>query len=103
MVVGDYKAVTFDESYFGAILQYPNGDGSVEDYREFVKKANSVNCKVAVATDLMSLVLLTPPVSGCRIAFGSSQRLEFPCFMEVHLQPFLQLKMNTNVPYRGEL
>jgi glycine dehydrogenase len=81
MVVGDYKAVTFDESYFGAILQYPNGDGSVEDYREFVKKANSVNCKVAVATDLMSLVLLTPPGEwGADIAFGSSQRFGVPMF-----------------------
>lgn len=61
MVVGDYKAVTFDKGYFGAILQYPNSDGNVEDYRDFVKKAKEKDCKVAVATDLMSLVLLTPP------------------------------------------
>ena len=61
MVVGDYKTVTFDETYFGAIIQYPNSDGNVEDYRNFVKKAKEQDCKVAVATDLMSLVLLTPP------------------------------------------
>ncbi len=81
MVVGDYKTVTFDETYFGAIIQYPNSDGNVEDYRNFVKKAKEQDCKVAVATDLMSLVLLTPPGEwGADIAFGSSQRFGIPMF-----------------------
>lgn len=79
--VGDYKKAVFDGKYFGAIVQYPNSDGSIEDYREFVEKAHSENCKVAVATDLMALVLLTPPGEwGADIAFGSSQRFGIPMF-----------------------
>lgn len=79
--VGDYKKAVMDGKYFGAIIQYPNSDGKVEDYRDFVEKAHAVNCKVAVATDLMALVLLTPPGEwGADIAFGSSQRFGIPMF-----------------------
>lgn len=79
--VGDYKNFDSQKQYFGAIIQYPNSDGNVEDYRSFVEKAHASNCKVAVATDLMSLVLLTPPGEwGADIAFGSSQRFGVPMF-----------------------
>ena len=81
VVVGDYKTISFEEPFFGAIIQYPNGDGSVEDYREFVEKSHEAGCKVAVATDLMALTLLTPPGEwGADIAFGSSQRFGVPMF-----------------------
>lgn len=79
--VGDYKAVELDSKFYGAILQYPNSDGNVEDYRSFVEKAHAADCKVAVATDLLSLVLLTPPGEwNADIAFGSSQRFGIPMF-----------------------
>lgn len=81
MIVGDYKTAELDNSYFGAILQYPNGDGNVESYKDFVDKAHSTECKVAVATDLMALVMLSPPGEwGADIAFGSSQRFGVPMF-----------------------
>ena len=81
IVVGDYKTVNLDDKFFGAIVQYPNSDGNVEDYRLFVEKAHAVNCKVAVATDLLALVMLTPPGEwGADIAFGSSQRFGIPMF-----------------------
>ena len=81
VVVGDYKTISFEEPFFGAIIQYPNGDGSVEDYRGFVEKAHEADCKVAVATDLMALTMLTPPGEwGADIAFGSSQRFGVPMF-----------------------
>lgn len=81
MEVGDYKTVVLDDTYFGAIVQYPNNNGNVEDYRSFVEKAHAVDCKVAVATDLMALVMLTPPGEwGADIAFGSSQRFGIPMF-----------------------
>ncbi|MDI3505987.1 MAG: glycine dehydrogenase, partial [Bacteroidota bacterium] len=68
-------------NYFGAIVQYPDSDGKVEDYRSFVEKAHAADCKVAVATDLLALVLLTPPGEwGADIAFGSSQRFGIPMF-----------------------
>ncbi|MGI6047293.1 MAG: aminomethyl-transferring glycine dehydrogenase [Petrimonas sp.] len=79
--VGDYKNFGGDKKYFGAIVQYPNSNGNIEDYKSFVEKAHASDCKVAVATDLMALVLLTPPGEwGADIAFGSSQRFGIPMF-----------------------
>src|SRR5690554_155509 len=79
LVVGDWKNTQLDESFFGAVLQYPNGHGTVEDYRSFVQNAQSLEIKVAVGTDLMSLTLLTPPGEwGADVAFGSSQRFGVP-------------------------
>ncbi len=81
LVVGDWKTFTFDKPCFGMILQYPDGDGNVEDYRDLVEKAHEADCKVAVATDLMALVMLVPPGKwGADIAFGSSQRFGIPMF-----------------------
>ncbi|NDW17520.1 glycine dehydrogenase (aminomethyl-transferring) [Dysgonomonas sp. 216] len=81
IVQGDYKTVTLDDSFFGAVIQYPNSDGSIEDYSDFTEKAKSLDCKVAVATDLMALTLLVPPGEwGADVAFGSSQRFGVPMF-----------------------
>lgn len=81
LVIGDYETVTFDELYFGAIIQYPNSNGSIEDYADFVKKAHENNCIVAVAADILSLALLTPPGEwGADIVFGSTQRWGIPMF-----------------------
>lgn len=81
LVVGNYKTFTFTKDIFGAIVQYPNADGSIEDYKEFVARANANETRVAVAADLMSLVLLTPPGEwGADIVFGSSQRFGVPMF-----------------------
>ena len=81
MVKEDYKTFDLDDSFFGAIIQYPNNNGNVDDYSGFVEKAHAVDCKVAVATDLMALVMLTPPGDwGADIAFGSSQRFGIPMF-----------------------
>jgi glycine dehydrogenase len=66
---------------FGAILQYPDGNGSIEDYSDFVTEAHAVNCKVAVAADILSLALLTPPGEwGADIVFGSTQRWGIPMY-----------------------
>jgi glycine dehydrogenase len=37
VVYGDYKTAQIDETFFGALVQYPNDKGSIEDYREFIK------------------------------------------------------------------
>ncbi len=79
LVFGDHKTATIDESYFGAIVQYPDSNGQVEDYRSFINKAHAVNAKVVMATDLLALTLLTPPGElGADVAIGSSQRLGVP-------------------------
>jgi glycine dehydrogenase len=78
---GDYQTVEFTGKEFGAIIQYPNSDGSVEDYKAFVEKAGAAGIKVAVAADLLSLCLLTPPGEwGADVVFGSSQRFGIPMF-----------------------
>ncbi len=79
--IGDYKTLEFTPEIFGCIIQYPNANGNVEDYREFVEKAHAANCKVAVDADIMSLALLVPPGEwGADIVFGSTQRLGIPMF-----------------------
>lgn len=81
IVTGDYKTFAFTPEVFGAIVQYPNADGSIEDYQEFINRAHANGTKVAVAADLMSLVLLTPPGEwGADVVFGSSQRFGIPMF-----------------------
>ena len=77
--IGDYASYKLSDKNFGAIIQYPNADGSVEDYSDFVAKAHSLDCKVAVAADILSLALLTPPGEwGADIVFGSTQRWGIP-------------------------
>jgi glycine dehydrogenase len=79
--VGNYKEFEPSPEVFGCILQYPAADGSVANYRDFTAKAHAAECKVAVAADILSLVLLTPPGEwGADIVFGSTQRLGIPMF-----------------------
>ncbi|MBO7417571.1 MAG: aminomethyl-transferring glycine dehydrogenase [Bacteroidaceae bacterium] len=78
---GNYKTAELMPETFACIIQYPNAEGNVEDYRKFVEKAHSADCKVAVAADILSLALLTPPGEwGADIVFGSSQRLGTPMY-----------------------
>ncbi len=79
LVFGDYKNADLDETYFGAIVQYPNRNGLVADYRDFIDYAHSVNAQVVMATDLLALTLLTPPGElGADVAVGNSQRFGVP-------------------------
>jgi len=79
LVSGDYRNANIDESYFGAIVQYPNDKGSIEDYREFIKKVQSAKGYVVMATDLLALTLLTSPGElGADAAVGSAQRFGVP-------------------------
>jgi glycine dehydrogenase len=71
--------VELDDTYFGAILQYPDQKGQVNDYFSFTEKAHTNGISVGVAADLMSLALLTPPGEwGADAVFGSSQRFGVP-------------------------
>lgn len=79
LIFGDYQSVNPDDTYFGALVQYPDCTGSVEDYRAFIKKFHGVNAQVIMATDLLALTLLTSPGElGADVAIGSSQRLGVP-------------------------
>ncbi|GHV22982.1 glycine dehydrogenase (decarboxylating) [Bacteroidia bacterium] len=81
IVRGDYKKINFTGKIFGAIVQFPDSDGNMEDYREFIAKANAAEVKVAVGADILSLVLLAPPGEwGAEVVFGSTQRFGIPMF-----------------------
>ena len=79
LVFGDWNSFQFNDKNFGAILQYPNKIGAVEDYTTFVNSAHEKNALVAVASDLMALVKLTPPGEwGADVVLGNSQRFGVP-------------------------
>lgn len=79
LVIGDWSLVVGNlssEEYFGAIIQCPNADGSVEDYEGFVAACHTAGVKVTVIADLMSLALLKP--LDADIMVGSAQRFGLP-------------------------
>ncbi len=79
LVIGDFKTVTLNDKLYGALLQYPAANGVVHDYSEFVGRAKEHGMTIAVAADIMSLVLLTPPGEwGADIVLGSTQRFGVP-------------------------
>jgi len=79
LVFGDYKTTVIDNTFFGALLQYPNDNGSIEDYRSFIDTIHAAGGFVVMATDLLALTLLTPPGElGADAAVGSAQRFGVP-------------------------
>src|SRR3954469_4944253 len=79
VIVGDWRKAPIGNEVFGALIQYPATDGAVHDYRQFCERAHAVQALVTCATDLMSLVLLTPPGEwGADVAVGNSQRFGVP-------------------------
>ena len=79
IVIGDYNSANIDETYFGAIVQYPNDKGSIEDYSAFIADVHKAGAFITMATDLLALTLLTPPGElGADVAIGSAQRFGVP-------------------------
>ena len=77
LVIGDWSLFNgANGEYFGAIIQCPNADGSVEDYEGFVAECHNAGLKVTVIADLMSLALLKP--LDADIMVGSAQRFGLP-------------------------
>jgi glycine dehydrogenase len=64
---------------FGALVQYPDEQGRLDDLKPFIDKAHAANVKVAVATDLLALALAASPgEAGADVVFGNSQRFGVP-------------------------
>jgi glycine dehydrogenase len=79
LVEGDYQQATFDGTYFGAILQYPNNKGSIEDYSNFIEKVHQAGGLVILIADILSLTLLKSPAElNADVAVGNTQRLGVP-------------------------
>ena len=79
VIVGNYAQFDFSTPIFGALLQYPSTDGSIEDYRSFIAQVHEAKALATVAADILSLAILTPPGEfGADIAVGSTQRFGVP-------------------------
>ena len=81
VMVGDPKQLNDlkEETYFGALLQYPGNDGAVIDLSQEIVSMHAQNGLVIMATDLLALTLLkSPGEMGADIAIGSSQRFGVP-------------------------
>ena len=79
LVIADANTTSLDDSFFGALIQYPDMNGEVNDYKQFVADAHSKEIQVVVSTDLLALALLTPPGEwGADCVVGNSQRFGVP-------------------------
>ncbi len=68
-----------DHDIFGALLQYPSATGEVTDISDLIEKIHANKGIVAVAADIMSLVMLKAPGElGADAVIGSSQRFGVP-------------------------
>ncbi len=79
VTIADTRSLTFTPRMFGLLLQYPASDGAVVDHAGLVTRAHAAGIQVAVAADLLSLALLTPPGEfGADAVVGSAQRFGVP-------------------------
>ncbi len=79
IVVGDEHQVELTQHYFGILLQYPCGNGLIEDVRAVVQKASQSDLMVVLAADILSLTLLESPGElGADVCVGSTQRFGVP-------------------------
>ncbi|MFZ9660892.1 MAG: glycine dehydrogenase, partial [Chitinophagaceae bacterium] len=79
IIVGDFQKTSLDHSFFGALVQYPNDKGAVIDFSQFIEHVHEHGAFIAMATDLLSLTLLTPPGElSADVAIGSAQRFGVP-------------------------
>jgi glycine dehydrogenase len=79
IVIGDYSSFKFDDTVFGALVQYPATDGAIYDYESVAKAAHDAGALLVVAADILALTLLKPPGEfGADVAVGSTQRFGVP-------------------------
>ena len=79
VVIDDIDKFEANEEYFGVIIQCPNQFGEIVDNRAKVAAWKEKGMQVAVAADLLSLTLITPPGEwGADVVLGSNQRFGLP-------------------------
>ena len=79
LVIGNHEDFDFSKDFYGAIVQYPGKFGQIHDYAGFISKAKANEIKVAVAADILSLTILTPPGElGADVVLGTTQRFGIP-------------------------
>jgi glycine dehydrogenase len=79
VVTGSFQQQMPDETFFGALLQYPDQFGSFSNRADLVNQLKAKEIQVVVASDLLSLTLLVPPGEwGADAVVGSTQRFGVP-------------------------
>jgi glycine cleavage system P protein (glycine dehydrogenase) len=77
--VGDVTTLSIADDVFGLLVQSPDDRGAVVDMRGLIERAHTSNVLVAVASDLLSLLLVTPPGEmGADVVVGNAQRFGVP-------------------------
>ena len=77
--IDNFSQFKFDNTVFGALVQYPATDGAIYDYSQFVGQAHAAGALVVVAADILALTLLKPPGEvGADVAIGNTQRFGVP-------------------------
>jgi glycine dehydrogenase len=77
--VGPLDQLPLDGRAYGALLQYPDESGLLQDLAPFIKRAHENGVLVAVGADLLALAIVTPPGEmGADVVFGTSQRFGVP-------------------------
>ena len=79
IVVGDIEHYELDETYFGALFQYPGKHGDIIDLAAHIEKAKAIDIKTVVAADLFALTLLEAPGKyDVDVVVGTTQRFGIP-------------------------
>jgi glycine dehydrogenase len=79
LVTGDFKTAAIDNTFFGAILQYPNANGAIQDYSSFIDQMHQLGGMVILVADLLALtVLKSPGELNADVAVGNTQRFGVP-------------------------
>ncbi len=77
--VGEAEALVASTEAFGVLIQYPASSGAVRDPSALIDAAHERNMLVAVASDLLALLLLRSPGDcGADVVIGNSQRFGVP-------------------------
>ena len=79
MKKGAARVKELGQKLIGVLVQYPDTEGGVEDFKGLAETVHAQGSTLACATDLLALTLLTPPGEfGADIAFGNAQRFGVP-------------------------
>jgi len=79
VVVGDPATLLDDAGAFGMLLQYPGTYGEIEDIGPLIETAHDAGVLVAVAADIMALLLIeSPGALGADVVVGNTQRFGVP-------------------------
>ena len=77
--VGDPAQLLQEGDAFGLLLQYPGTHGDLDDIGPLIQQAHAADTLVAVAADIMALLLVKSPGElGADVAVGNTQRFGVP-------------------------